>query len=146
MTGSERSVRQVLLSGLLVLFIAMAIGFGLGVSTARAEGLEVDIVEETSEGPLLEWTHGCYEYGGFYASVVQGRGQGIPMAHYLALVRDAPDRDKVPGMANFLLREIAFIYVLPKGFLKVPFKTVRQRAIDMCRTHGGKTWAFRKKA
>jgi hypothetical protein len=143
---SERSVRQVLLSGILVLAFALAIGFGMGVSTARAEGLEVVIVEATPEGPLFEVVDGCYVYGSFYASVVQGRGQGIPMSHYLTIVRDAPARDRVPGMANFLLREINFIYHLPEGFTQVPYKIVRQRAIDMCRAAGGQTWAFRKKA
>jgi hypothetical protein len=138
-----------IVGGLMVLALVFTLGFALGVigmRAAQAEGLEVDIVEETSEGPLLEWTHGCYEYGNFYASVVAGRGQGISRSHYLALVDKAPERDKVLGMAGFLRREIAVIYVLPKGFLTVPYITVRQRAIDMCRTHGGKTWAFRSKA
>jgi hypothetical protein len=141
-----RRLTNAIVGGLLVIAMVFTLGFALGVSTAKAEGLEVDIVEETTQGPLLEPVHGCYEYGGFYASVVQGRGQGIPMAHYLTLVRDSPDRDKVPGMADFLRREITFIYVLHKGYLTVPYTTVRQRAIDLCRAAKGKTWAFRRGA
>jgi hypothetical protein len=138
-----------LTAGVLVLAFAAGIGFGLGVSVARAEvvvgepSLEVNIGEATPYGPLLDPDDGCFIYGSFYASVVQGRGQGIPMAHYLALVRDAPARDKLPGMAPFLVGEINFIYSLPQGFTQVPYIKVRQRAIDMCRKARGRTWLFR---
>jgi hypothetical protein len=114
----------------------------LPIAAFAGDSLEVEIVTPTKHGPLLDYDHGCFEYGNFYASVVAGRAKGIKVPYYLQLVDTSPYRDAIPGMHEFMTQQVRHIFALPVGFLAVPYADTRQRAIDYCRSRKGMTWLF----
>ena len=129
--------------GLLVAALAasFAVAGAAGLNhAAHAAGLEIPLARAGAEGPVLTVDSGCFVYGSLVAALNQGRAQGIPIEHYLGLVRQPWASVKVvPGMPEFLARTVRAVYAWPTERGAEPYRAVMQQAIDACRAADGRT-------